>query len=462
MKIFGVEITRSRRPATAQNASPVLTNGGGGWWPLIIREPWSGAWQHNKELRPETLLAFYAVYACITLISADIGKLGLGLLQRDENDIWTEIQNPAYSPVLNKPNRYQTRIQFVENWIMSKLTRGNTYVLKERDERGVVNGLYILDTQNVQVLVTPSGDVYYELSLDNLSGLNETSVTVPASEIIHDRMNCLYHPLVGTSPLYASALAARQGLAIQNNSVHLFENGVQPGGILVAPGAISDESAKRLKEHWDSNYSGTNRGKIAVIGDNLKFQSLAMNAVDSQLIEQARMNAEIVCSVFHVPAYMVGVGPVPSFQNVEALAQIYYSQCLQSLIEAFELCLDEGLGLSRNLKIAINLDGLLRMDSQALVKTLADGVSGGIFSPNEARKRMNHPPVQGGQSPYLQQQNFSLAALDRRDSNNPFPGNDPTPAPDDDDDQIRDVGADLWEIYVLSKTYHEAMQRLPL
>jgi phage portal protein BeeE len=35
-------------------------------------------------------------------------------------------------------------------------------------------------------------------------------VIVPAREIIHDRFNCLFHPLVGISPLYAAALRRRR------------------------------------------------------------------------------------------------------------------------------------------------------------------------------------------------------------------------------------------------------------
>jgi hypothetical protein len=42
------------------------------------------------------------------------------------------------------------------------------------------------------------------------------------------------------------------------------------------------------------------------------------------------------------------------------------------------------------------------------------------MSPNEARRRINLGAVKGGASPYLQQQNFSLAALDKRDRDDPF------------------------------------------
>ncbi|CAB3758564.1 phage portal protein [Paraburkholderia humisilvae] len=435
MRIFGLQITRAApRAAVAQHASPVSAWGGnGGWWPLIVREPFSGAWQQNRELAPETTLAYYAVYACVTLISADIGKLQINLMQRDPSDIWSKAQSPAFSPVLQKPNTYQTHIQFIENWIMSKLTRGNAYVLKERDQRGVVIALYVLDPSRVTVLVADDGSVYYRLNSDKLAGIPDDDIAVPASEIIHDRMNCLFHPLVGTSPLFACALAARQGLAIQNNSASFFENGAQPGGILVAPGAISDETAKRLKDKWEENFGGVNRGRLAVLGDGLKYEALTMNAVDAQLIEQQKMTAEIVCSVFHVPQYMVGVGTAPTYNNIEALSQNYYSQCLQALIESLELCLDEGLTLPKDYRTELDLDGLLRMDTAALIKTLTEGVGGGIVAPNEARRKINLKPVKGGATPYLQQQNYSLAALAERDANEPFskPAPTPTPAPDD-------------------------------
>ncbi|BAO89028.1 phage portal protein [Caballeronia cordobensis] len=438
MRLLGFDISFSR----ASRVKPVPMDGhavgsgvlgpfgSGGWWPLIARESFSGAWQRNIELRPESILAYHAVYACITLISADVGKLAVRLMKVDDNDIWLPTQSPAFSPVLRKPNRYQNHIQFIENWIMSKLTRGNTYVLKDRDNRGVVIALYVLDPNRVRPLVTEDGGVYYQLDIDQLAGVvpdRDGQVIVPASEIIHDRMNCLFHPLVGTSPLFACALAARQGLAILNDSAAFFENGAEPGGILVAPGAISDETAKRLKDRWEENYGGSNRGRIAVLGDNLKYEPLTMTAVDAQLIEQLRMTSEIVCSVFHVPGYMVGVGAAPTYNNIEALSQNYYSQCLQSLIESFELCLDEGLALPDIYRTELDLDGLLRMDTATMVKTLSDAVGGGIAAPNEARKKLNLRPMKGGDTPYMQQQNYSLAALDERDRNQPFAKPDPAP-----------------------------------
>lgn len=415
MRIFGLTIKR------ADAAYPVNQRG----WRSIIREPFSGAWQRNEEWTASTVLAYHAVYACVTLIAADIGKLRPKLVERDENGIWSETTSAAFSPVIRKPNRFQNHIQFKEWWITSKLLSGNAYALKQRDDRNVVEALYLLDASRVTPLVAGDGSVYYEIKSDNLAGVAEDSVRVPASEIIHDRMNCLFHPLVGVSPIYACGSAADQGIATQNNSRTFFGNNSAPGGVLTAPAKISDEVAVRLKEHWEANYTGTNAGRIAVLGDGLHFEPMRMSAVDSQLIEQLKWTAEVVCSCFHVPAYMVGVGPAPTYNNIEALAQQYYTQCLQSHIESMELCLDEGLGLDtpkdgRQLGTELDLDGLLRMDTSTQMATLKVGVDGAIITPNEARAKVNLGPLDGGDTVYMQQQQFSLAALAQRDASDPF------------------------------------------
>ncbi|EET8152100.1 phage portal protein, partial [Escherichia coli] len=128
------------------------------------------------------------------------------------------------------------------------------------------------------------------------------------------------------------------------------------------------------------------------------------------------MTAEIVCSVFRVPAYKIGVGQPPSSDNVEALEQQYYSQCLQTLIESIELLLDEALETGENESTEFDVTTLLRMDSERRMKTLGDAVKNTLLTPNEARKRENLPPLAGGDALYLQQQNYSLEALSRRDA----------------------------------------------
>jgi HK97 family phage portal protein len=306
VRFLGLEITRTKSAVPVTDIS-VLAGANSGWF-SVIREPFTGAWQRNREIRNETILTYYAIYSCVTLIASDVSKCCVRLVEEDDNGIWSKVTSPAFSPVLRKPNRFQNRIKFYEQWVVSKLLHGNTYVLKERDARGVVAAMYILDPRRTKPLVTPDGAVYYEIYRDLLAGVEEDRLIVPASEIIHDVMVPLYHPLCGVSPLTACGQAAIQGMSIQNSSTKFFENGAKPGGVLTAPGTIDEVTAARFKREWEEKFSGANAGRVAVLGDGLKYESMTVNAVDAQLIEQLKWSAETVCSTFHVPAYKVGIG----------------------------------------------------------------------------------------------------------------------------------------------------------
>jgi HK97 family phage portal protein len=431
MNLFGFNISRSS--GLSAGAPPPTAATGGGWWP-VVRESFAGAWQQNVDVVSDNVLAYFAVFACITLIAADIGKLTLRLVAKDGDGIWNETDNPAFSPVLKKPNRYQTINKFIEQWIVSKLINGNAYVLKERDSRGVVRAMYVLNPMRVMPLIAPDGAVYYQLGNDPLSQLPFGLPAVPASEIIHDTMICLFHPLVGVTPIYACGLAATQGLQIQNASTKFFGAGSKPGGILTAPGAISDETAKRLADYFNANFTGDNAGKVAAVGDGLTYTPLAMTAIDAQLIEQLKWTAENVCSCYHVPPFMVNVGPTPPYANAEPVFQQYYAQCLQSLLTNFEKSLDAGLGLLDKINgtqygTEFDVDDLIWMDTTTKTKAAGDAIATGGMAPDEARKRyFGLGPVKGGDTPYMQQQMFSLAALAQRDANDPFAKPDPAPA----------------------------------
>lgn len=426
---FRVPFTGRSAPKTDKALGAVSENQGG-WY--RVYESFAGAWQTNYVVDRNTVLSYSAVYACMTLIASDISKLRIKLVAKGEDGVWTETENPAYSQVLRKPNGWQNRIQFIETWVLSKLVRGNAYILKGRDGRGVVNRLWVLDPSNVTPLVSDDGEVFYQVRADNLAGLT-SDVVVPAREIIHDRYNCLFHPLVGTSPIFAAGTAATQGVNIQNNSAAFFGNNSIPGGILTAPNRIDPETAARLKTDWTTNFGGTNRGKLAVLGDGLTFSAMSMSAEDAQLIDQLRWTSEVVCSVFHVPPYKIGVGALPSYNNVQALNVEYYAQGLQSLIESIELCLDEGLGMGPNIGTELDLDNLFRMDSDTQLTMLEKAKS--VMTLDERRKRLDLKALPtGGDTVYLQQQDHSIEAIAARDkllieqSENPPPPVAP-PAP---------------------------------
>ena len=400
---------------SADNAQAVNSNDG--WH--TIHEPFTGAWQRNQEIEvsKNDQMRHHAVFACISLITCDIGKLKIKT--QSEVDGVMQPVDSRVKKLLAKPNHYQNLQQFLEAWATSRCTAGNTYVWKVRNIYGDVWQYLILNPERTKPLVDPNGEVFYQVRKDRLFNLAD-DVVIPAAEIIHDRVNCFYHPLVGLSPIVACALAASQGISIQRNAQAFFANESRPSGLLTAPGAISETTAKELKDNWKKNYSGAARGGTAVLGDGMTYTAMSVPAHDAQLVEQLKMSGEIVCTAFRVPAFKIGLGTPPS-GKVSDYNDIYYSDCLQHPIESIENLLNEHLDLEDGVEVEFNLDGLLRMDASSKMDYLTKAVGGSIFSPNEARAQLGKTAVSGGESPMIQQQNYSLAAIAKRDaSDDPF------------------------------------------
>lgn len=399
-----------------------------GW----IRETYPGGWQEGATPRQVGLgdmASFGAVYACVSRIATDVAKLRPRFIAESRGVMMPTRGPQDVKELLRRPNRYQNWLQFTTYWLTSKLFFGNTYVLMRRaGPRGRPVELLVLDPRTVMPMVTPEGDVYYALGGDPFAQA-ESGMTVPASEVIHDRHVTLWHPLVGVSPISACAASVSQGMKIQQNSAKFFENMSRPSGMLTAPGTISSETASRLKTEFERNYAGLNIGRLAVLGDGLKYEPMTIPAQDAQLMQQLSWTVEDVGRCFSVPLYKIAAGPMPTAGNVEALETQYYSGCLQWYIESVERLLTDAMAGGDTYEIELDLDGLLRMDSAARIDALGKAVGGALMKPDEARARMNLPPVEGGDAVYLQQQNYSLAALARRDAQaDPF-GSAPAPAP---------------------------------
>lgn len=404
MRLFGYDLSlRSLlRPAAST----------GGWWP-IIREPYTGGWQANAELTAESALLNPSVFGCVSRISQDIAKIAPpALIEEDDQGFWTPVRNSAYSPVLARPNRYQTPQQFYEQWVLSKLLAGNTYVLKNRDERGVVNALYILDPARVKPLVAPDGSVYYELQPDDLAGIaSETPPTVlPARELIHDRWNCLWHPLVGVSPLYPLAGAVAQARLIQDSGTAFFAKGGRPGGVLIAPTKLDPATTQRIK----ADLANLKAGEVLVAELGMKWEPSATTAVDAQVIQQLGWTEETVAKCFGMPISILNSSKQPPYANAEASQLQYKSACLEPHLVSIQNCLDTGLELPSYLGIEFDITLLIWMDTTTRVNAAKVSISAGM-SVNEVRDTLfGLGPVEGGDKVFMQQQYWPVEDLTGR------------------------------------------------
>lgn len=390
----------------------------GGIWQRFIHEPFAGAWQHNKEEHRATLLTYPTLYACIYRISTDIGKLPFIVRRRSDAGVMELLPKSPLYKVLREPNHYQTETQFREFWMLAKLICGNAYILLSRDSKGKVDGMYVMDSHRVLPMITDAGEVYYQLYTDVLNKFPRDypykNLVVPGSEIIHDRCNPLFHPLIGVPPVAAAYLPALKNLKILQNAADFFGNNQQPGGLLTAPAGMSEEDAQAVRDYWETAFSGGNSGKIAVIGADMKFTTFAMKSIDSQMIEQTRYSDEQICQPFGIPPFKVGIGTIPAGLGVDGINQLYYNDALQTHIVHMEELLCWALKAREPERIELDLDPLIRMDEKKRAEVETKLVSGKIKTPDEGRAKFNLPPTGGGDTLWGQYQDYPLSMLQER------------------------------------------------
>lgn len=357
-----------------------------------------GEWQmRSREASDETLFAFGAVYACIQIISGDCGKLPVQFYDID-NKTGDQELNRSYplNALFRRPNVYQNRMQFITALVISYLTTGNAYVYGKRDARNLISEMHVLDPRAAWPYVSDSGAIFYRCSPNILAGITEPSM-IPARDMSHIRLQFSpSYPLVGVSPIFAAASSSAVGQRILYNTQQFFGNGAQPGGVLEAPGKISDDLAKRMREDFDQNYVNKRTGKTAVLGEGLTFKQLSMSAVDSQLIEQLRWSVEDIARVFRMPATMIGDQGKTTYRNSEQQARAYLNGCLDFHLSGIVEELNKFFELGASMTMAFDLSFLLRTETDVRFDANGKAINGGFMTPNEIRKREGLPPKPNG------------------------------------------------------------------
>jgi HK97 family phage portal protein len=96
-------------------------------------------------------------------------------------------------------------------------------------------------------------------------------------------------------------------LATEEHSARMFSNGARVGGILTTEGTPKPEDRKEMRETWQATYGGLqNAFKTALLWGGLKYQPLAQQNDQAQLIEQRRFQIEEVCRFARVLPIMIG------------------------------------------------------------------------------------------------------------------------------------------------------------
>jgi len=371
------------------------------------------------------------VEACVSAYAQTIAMCPGNHWRRAEGEGRVRVTNSALVRVIKKPNAYQSVSDFLLNIVRSLLLDGNAYALALRNERYEITELHLMNSRGCAAQLAVTGAIFYHLSGNEVVERQiGSSLIVPARDVLHLRLHTPRHPLVGETPIAAAGLQLAAGNAALMQQINFFLNQSRPSFVLTTDQQLKKDQVADLRASWNEQSKNLNQGGTPILTAGLKAQPIASSASDSHLIEMLKLSDKAIANVYRVPHAIVGE-EVKALASTEALMQFWLASGLGFVLNHIE----EAIGLF--FKLGGQPDEYLEFDTSALqrssfkerVEGWAAGTKGGIFDRNTARADFEMGPVEGGDEPWVQQQDIPLSVAAESAKKPPLPPAPPPPEP---------------------------------
>ncbi|MBI0432977.1 phage portal protein [Roseomonas sp. KE0001] len=323
------------------------------------------------------------VTACVSAVSSVMASLPAYVYRRKPNGRTELYDHPVARLVRNPSDGRLTWPDFVEWLVAQVLLYGNGMAEIAYDGAGRPTALLPVPWLSVAVVVLPSGRIAYDVLTDR-----GPTRRLLEGEVLHvrDRSD---DGIVGRSRISRAPDVLRNAASLQEWSGAVWQNQATPSGVLSAPGAISPDTAARLKAQAQINWAGAhNAKKIMVLGDGLAWTPCSVSPEDAEVLASRRFTVEELCRLFQVPPPIVQDLSHGTFTNSREAGRWFAQFSLAPLARKIEAEFERSVfgASSADCLIELDMSGLMRADAEARWQSHKIAVDAGILDPDEIRE----------------------------------------------------------------------------
>ncbi len=361
-------------------------------WEIINVSTGEGA----ESLVKRSTTSEITYYICLKILSESIGKLsihlkdgdGLKITDSDVNYLLKVRPNPYMSPT-----DFKTLMEFNRNHY------GNAYALIEtRGNRRMA--LHVLDPSKVKIIIDDDDLLKYDATYIYEYTDKNKKYYFKDQEIIHLKGGLSRDGIVGKSIAEELAGTIKGSVEAQKYLNDLYSRGLTANAILEYTGELNKEKKKELVRTITEFVRDRDSGNIVPIPLGMKLTPLDIKLTDAQFFELRKFTSLQIAAAFGLKPNHLNNYDKSSYSNSEMQNLTFLIDTLLYILRKYEEEFDYKLlyrdESQKGIHTEFNVATILRGDLKSQAEALQKYVSGGIYTPNEARNYAGMPKIDGG------------------------------------------------------------------
>lgn len=360
-----------------------------------------GTTSAGVDVNEANSIKYLTVFACVSLIAGDIGRVPLILYKRKGDSKKRAVNHPLYDILHSVPNSETTSFNWRETSQTHLLLWGNTYSQIIRNGVNNIIGLVQIPDPGGVELDRKSGQLFYKWSVNGKE-------FVKRREDIFHVPGFGYNGLKGFSLIALARESIGLAMALEEFGSRYFGEGTHPTGQVNLERSLGDPEKKKqwLKDFKNQYASLGKTHNVMVLDKGVEFKSMAIPMEDAQFLGSRDHQKSDICGMYHVPPHKVALhGSNSNYSNLEQENQGYIDSCLIHWVTRWEQNISMQLLTPKERRAGyfaeFELKGLLRGDSQARKEIYSMFLNSGVPM-NRILALENMEPVEGGDVGYIQ------------------------------------------------------------
>lgn len=335
----------------------------------------------------------------VSLIADSIAEMPVYLYKRNENGEREKV-NDYRNKLLNMNNgSYSNAYNMKKNLITDYIYHGNGYLDINRDSNNKIKSLIHIPYREIFLLSSNDVNKRNTIYKYNYWGMEEFE-----HNVLNLARSPKYDELQGYGLLEDGKLTLASLFAIEEFMNGNAESGFNAKGIITKDTVISKASRTSLMRYITKFFGGSNSSKnggVLLLDDGMKYQQLNQSSQELELLEQKELLIKDVARHLNLPLPVIGIATSGmTYSNEQQLKLTLLKQTLSPIIRNLEETFNKYLLTVKEQEsgyfFEFQYNDLLKVSPSEELKVYGQAKKDGLLTPNEVRRKINLPPISGG------------------------------------------------------------------